>query len=39
MILKSSDIPLTEDGNHPSLAGSYLFALALYPLCQQRSGG
>ena len=24
------DIPLTEDGNHPSLAGSYLFALALY---------
>ena len=24
------DIALTEDGNHPSLAGSYLFALALY---------
>lgn len=25
-----SDIALTEDGNHPSLAGSYLFALVLY---------
>jgi hypothetical protein len=24
------EIGLTEDGNHPSLAGSYLFALALY---------
>ncbi len=24
------EIPLTEDCNHPSLAGSYLFALALY---------
>jgi hypothetical protein len=24
------EIALTEDGNHPSLAGSYLFALALY---------
>lgn len=23
-------IPLTSDGNHPTLAGSYLFALALY---------
>lgn len=24
------EIALTQDGNHPSLAGSYLFALALY---------
>ena len=24
------EIALTEDGNHPSLAGSYLFALVLY---------
>jgi len=24
------EIALTEDGNHPGLAGSYLFALALY---------
>lgn len=24
------EIALTEDGNHPSLAGSYLFALSLY---------
>ena len=28
--LSHPDIRLTQDGNHPSLAGSYLFALALY---------
>jgi hypothetical protein len=28
--LRHAAIPLTEDGNHPTIAGSYLFALALY---------
>jgi hypothetical protein len=33
------EIVLTEDGNHPSLAGSYLFALALYGDLSRRDVG
>jgi len=33
------EIPLTEDGNHPSVAGSYLFALALYGDLSDRDVG
>ena len=33
------DIVLTEDGNHPTLAGSYLFALMLYGDLSKRDVG
>ncbi len=33
------DIRLTEDGNHPTLAGSYLFALMLYGDLSRRDVG
>jgi len=34
----SSDLPLYEDGNHPTVQGSYLYALMLYVYLSGRDG-